>query len=96
MKYKLNSNISDINNCLEAANKMMDEAFDIILEIQNLIEDDSWQGEGKDVTLSLIELCRQYHEKLLNVANDNLDEVKSLESTADEFMRNEPIVSSWR
>lgn len=96
MKYKLDSEISVASQSLKDANKKMEDALDLVMEVKALIEDGEWTGESKEVTASLVELCVEFHQKLLSVVDNNQINVNELNVQADDFMRNEPVATLWK
>ena len=95
MRYRVNCNVDDIISTITECNKKMEDSLILVNEAKNLIEDGNWSGECKDVTDSLIELCIQFHEKLIPITEDNLSTIKTFVDSADDFMSNHSVNKVW-
>lgn len=96
MLYKLDNSIHDNIGEFMKANKTMQESLDKVNAALAILETDVWTGKSKDSAISLMLILKQYHEKLLSVAEGNLDTMIKLETNASEYMQNGKMPSLWK
>ena len=96
MKVRIDSKISDVVNKLSICKENMEYALDLVNEAKVKIESESWKGQSKEATASLVDLCIKFQTELNGFINDNYIAMKNLEDNADDFMQNSTHANTWR
>jgi len=96
MFYKLFDNVHNDVGSFMNANKTLQESLDKINQAMAMLDTDVWQGRSKDTAIDLISILKQYHEKLISVAEDNLNAMTELEKNAEEYMQNGSMPAIWK
>lgn len=96
MQYKLNDSIHTDVESFRNANATLTEALDKIGQVLETLDTDVWQGASKESAVSVMLILKEYHEKILSVAVDNLDAMVVLENKASEYMQSGNMPSIWK
>lgn len=96
MLYRLYDSIhEDVGNLMNA-NETLEDALDKINAALATLDTNVWQGESKKAAVDLLLILKKYHEKLIDVAKDNLEAMTKLENNASEYMQNGKMPSLWK
>lgn len=96
MIYRVYDSIHDDVGNLMNANKTLEESLEKLNQALAMLDTDVWQGQSKKAAVDLLTILKKYHEKLIDVAKDNLDAMTNLENNASDYMQNGTMPSLWK
>lgn len=85
-EFLVDDNLKSISNShLEKCNSDIEELKTINKELENLLEDNKWEGEKHDVCVAAIGMMEQYRADLENICKELKNCVDSVVSDAGNF-----------
>ncbi|QAA33615.1 hypothetical protein [Clostridium manihotivorum] len=96
MQYRVFTQINQDLMQLSSGNSSLEEALEIVKKSIDKIENGTWQGKSKDAAMSMILILKEYNEKLLEIAKEELKIKSQLRVESDNYMINGDIPNEWR
>ena len=88
MKYRVDKNIEEEICELIKANEMVAESLKNTEGIIEILKSGVWTGKSNDTAVTLMEIFKEYHNKLLELDNEHLELLKQLDDNATTYMMN--------